>query len=1156
MDRWAVPPAVSHGPAGEVSVDAQAQPPAGAVGIELRRRRIELGLTLRAVSARAGISYSFLSQMERGRRTPSLQTYERLRSCLSIEQNAAAAAGLAEFDATREAFLRRLAACLLSTRDTSVEQLAATIGVRESEVWHALGAVSDRLHAVGLQVVTQRDRIQVRGPATSVSSRAEPADVGGNRRRGHRTGRSWEQPIAFSQPTLASPVLIGREAELAVLLDAISAPPAVAIIEGEAGIGKSRLAAEMLDDRRLSGFRTMVGHCHALREPFPFGPVLEAFHGLDDLPDARVFSPVVGALRPFLPELGEHLPAALEPLGDITAERHLLFRAVRAFMGRLGPMVCVLEDVHNADEGTRELLRFLAADLPSNVSLVVTGRREDLADSPAIHDLVPRLGSRVRGAEVSLVPLSVEEVRRLVGALLNAGEVSDTVATHLHQRTAGIPFAVEEVVRLLNDRRDLVSRDGNWVRRSLEELEVPRTIRDSVLARVALLGPEGRRVVESASVLGVAATATDLVKVAGLGMSQGSRGLRNCLDAGALLASDDGRYSLRHPLAAQAVYEAIPEQDRRAQHLRAARLLEAAPTKPVAQLARHFRLAKLDGPRSRYAEAAADLASSRGDHSSAARFLHELLSELPLQMSDRVRLALELSAAALLGHVYQKQALAMLRSVVELRSLTVGARGHIRSRIGLLLIELGDASGGHRELARSVPELSRRPATSALVMVNLAMPTVIEGSERDHRGWLARAQDAARRQHSHGVVLTAEAATALVPLYFGDPAGWELSRDLLGGQYQGEEERQLLWLCAHLVGASFHLGHDARARSFLADADGYAERLGWGRLRPIRETAVLVLDWASGDWDGLEARALRLADEHAVDYPAGTLIGQAVAGSLALSRGDLATADGRLQRCCDAAEGSGLVAWLVSACGSLTRSRLESGRPDRAVAAAQRGLEVIASKGLWGWAGELAPVAVEALLADSREQDAHALVDQLAAGLQGRDAPLSSASLHLCRGLLAEARGQRAEAADWYARARAAYDAIGRSYAAAGAAARLGLCLLSAGMPEGAAHVVDALSCFEAVGAVADVGRARRALRQHGVPVARRGGRRSYGQELSPREAEVFELATQGRTTAEISAYLAIAPRTVEHHLTAANRKLAPHSRNRSVPPPDSVRFQ
>ena len=1142
MDRRALPPGASHDPEGVLSEDVPLWAPAGGVGVELRLRRIELRLTLREVSARAGISYSFLSQIERGRRTPSLKTYERLQSCLSIDRNRTGVRVLEAFDATGEAFLRRLASCLLSTRDASIEELAARVGAREDEVRRAMAAASDRLAAVGLQLATDGDRIRVRGPATSVPTGDGNSHARGQPRRAHRSGRGRGRPDMQSQRALASPILIGREAELVILLDAIGAPPAVALIEGEAGIGKSRLIAELLEDRRLGAFRRMVGHCHALREPFPFGPILEAFHGLENLPDARVFSPVVGALRPFLPELGEHLPAALEPLGDYTAERHLLFRAIRAFIGRLGPTVCVLEDVHNADEGTRELLHFLAADLPSNVSLVVTGRREDLGGSPPIHDLAPHLGSRVTGAEVSLGPLSVEEVRRLVGAILHAGDVSDTVANHLHQRTAGIPFAVEEVVRLLSDRRDLVSRDGNWVRRSLEELEVPRTIRDSVLARVALLGPDARRLVESASVLGVSATATDLTGVAALRAGPGSRGLRDCLDAGILLDSDDGHYSFRHPLAAQAVYEAIPDNDRRAQHLRAARTLEAAPTRPVAQLARHFRLAQQDGPWRRYAEAAADLAGSRGDHLSSARFLHELLSELPLRPSDRVRLALKLSATALLGHVYQKQALAILRSLVDLQSLAVGTRGHIRSRIGLLLIELGDASGGHRELARSVPELSRRPATAALVMVNLAMPTVVEGSEREHRGWAARAQEASRRQHAGRVVLTAEAASALVPLYYGDPVGWELSGDLLRREYRGEGERQLLWLCAHLVGASFHLGHDGRARSFLADADEYAERLGWGRLRPIRETAVLVLDWASGDWGGLESRALKLADEHAVDYPAGTLIGQAVAGSLALSRGDMDAAERRLEGCRDAAQATGLVAWLVTACGSLTRAHLERGRPDLAVLDAQRGRDVIASKGLWGWAGELAPSAVEALLAGAREREAHALVEELAAGLRGRDAPLAGASLQLCRGLLAEALGQRDEAADWYATARAAYDAMVRPYAAAGVAARQGLCLLSAGMPEGAAHVFDALSCFEALGAVADVGRARRALRNFGVPVARRGGRHAYGLELSPREAEVFELASQGRSTAEISGYLAIAPRTVEHHLTAANRKLTPRA--------------
>jgi predicted ATPase len=96
-------------------------------------------------------------------------------------------------------------------------------------------------------------------------------------------------------------MLVGRRRELELLLGAALSPPAVAIVEGEAGVGKTRLVRELLALPSLHDRRALVGYCQPLREPFPYGPVIEALRGAANMHPARELGAVTGALRPLLP---------------------------------------------------------------------------------------------------------------------------------------------------------------------------------------------------------------------------------------------------------------------------------------------------------------------------------------------------------------------------------------------------------------------------------------------------------------------------------------------------------------------------------------------------------------------------------------------------------------------------------------------------------------------------------------------------------------------------------------------------------------------------------------------------------------------------------------------------------------------------------------
>lgn len=214
--------------------------------------------------------------------------------------------------------------------------------------------------------------------------------------------------------------------------------------------------------------------------------------------------------------------------------------------------------------------------------------------------------------------------------MLADDHVSAEFAAFLHARTEGIPLAVEESVRLMHDRADLIRQDGGWARRRLDRIEVPPTIRDAMLERVGRLPHDTRTVLYAVSVLSGPADYVTLKAVTGLPEDRFTAQAADALGCGLLHEAGPGQWSFRHSLACHAVYEAIPAHERRAMHLRAGRALEGRPLQPVAQLARHFRLAGDVEASCRYTEQAADLSTQSGDVATAALLLHSLVTSVAL----------------------------------------------------------------------------------------------------------------------------------------------------------------------------------------------------------------------------------------------------------------------------------------------------------------------------------------------------------------------------------------------------------------------------------------------------------------------------------------------------------------------------------------------
>lgn len=943
----------------------------------------------------------------------------------------------------------------------------------------------------------------------------------------------------------SAPVLVARDEELARLVAAAGRRPSLTIVEGEAGVGKSRLVAELCGRPETRQLRLLAGRCHPLAQPLRLGPVVEALRALRDVP-LGALPPEAGALRPLLPELAGHLPPLPAPSGDPEVDRHVLYRSVGELVAAAGPAVLVLEDLQWADAATVELLRVLESQPPHHLAVVVTWRGEDVPAGSSLHALGTRPVPGLTVTRVHLSPLGAGAVAGLASALLGGGQVGDRLAEQLWAWTAGVPFAVEEVLRLLWDRQALVFERDGW-HCLLEWPAVPGSLQAAVLGRVATLSPSARSVVEAAAVLGEPASEDLLVAVAGLSSAAGVRGLSEALRSAVLVEGRPGAacYGFRSGLAAQAVYEDLPGPRRRQLHQRAARLLAAASPPPLAVVAHHLGRAGLASRAASCAEAAADQALAAGDEIGATALLRGALGALSgAPSAERARVAAKLARVALISLADAGEVVATLRQVLVEPDLGGHTRGVLRVCLGRLLAAVGDEAQAATQRSVALNELAPGSALAVQAGCELAWPWAPHGRLEDHLRWLKTAERAARHGADPAASLELAIGRAQVLVLVGDPAGWDAAGTVPWDEAGQELATRLACVAFVLAGAACHLGHYRKAHAFLERAHSQRRSAPGAPVSMVEATTALFLRWAEGDWAGL----IDAARHHAEAAPGVARLwvpARLVEGWLALVDGKRARADSCLRAGLDACLGGGVVPGVALAAAGLARNELAAGRAPAACEVAVRGWEVVAAKGVWAWGAELAPVMVEAMVADGRLDEARRRVDHFAAGISGIDAPLARCALASCRGLLAAAASEDGAARLLEVAARA-YRRLPRPYDAALAGARSGQLRLEAGDTErGQTLLLGAVEVLRRLGARSDARRALAVLQAHDLvpPRAKLGGRRPYGAELSPREAEVAALVAAGHTNREIARALYLSPKTVEHQVGSAMRKLGVRGR-------------
>ncbi|MDT7726475.1 MAG: hypothetical protein QOI21_3051 [Actinomycetota bacterium] len=947
-----------------------------------------------------------------------------------------------------------------------------------------------------------------------------------------------QRPTSVSVRT-SSPTLVGRETELGTIAKVVAERPSAVFIGGEAGMGKTRLIAELLRRPELDGARVLAGTCQPLREPFPYGPVLEALRSIGEQPFASPLSAVVGVLRPLLPEIAELLPPQPEPLVDPAAERHRQFRAVRELLTACGPAILVVDDLHWADDGTRDLVRFVVSAIPADLAVVVAYRESGGQHRGPLGTSF-RPAENLRAARVSLGPLDVASIRQLATNALSV-PVSPEFAAKLHENTAGIPFVAEETVRALREAAGALPVGEVLSDHVLETLEVPVLLAEAMIERLSALPEPSIRLARAAAVLGVSAEPQVIGALAELAGDELRTALLSTLDGGVLGEAGHDRYGFRHPLACKAVYDTISGPERVMLHDRALTVLAEAPAPPLLQLAKHARVAGRAEQWQHYAEAAADQAIEHGETSLAIDVLQSVLTGGAAAETDVARLATKLSQIALRG--FHRDVIVTLERVLEELPLSPTARGTIRLSLGMLLVRtVGQLSRGRVEVEKAIGELEDRPELAARGINVLAMP--IDGLTplSWHEAWTRRAAEVYVRLDDPELRLALTADRLSSRAHIGDGTAWADFQNLPDSTTTVAERVQLARLWCNMADAQSWVGHLGRAERLVTEGIRRAVDTGALYAAGLAQGTRLRLNWVTGNWSGLAEAGEALRGKYPELGPI-VMESSLVLGALAAVRGEFAAAERHLTATSVLAPQHGPIPVVLAAAGVLIRVRMATGDIVGACAVADAAMAAARLKGVWVWAADLVPAAAESYTQAGRWDEADAVVEEFARGIGGLDAPVADAALLSGRAILLAARGKHQDAAAMFDKAKARYEELPMPYPATGALERAALCRLAAGERSGIADLTSSAESYERLGATRDAGRCRHQLRENGAWAPSQRGRRGYGSELSPREREVARMLTEGRTNREIADGLFLSPRTVEQHVAKVLRKLGVRSR-------------
>jgi tetratricopeptide (TPR) repeat protein len=443
--------------------------------------------------------------------------------------------------------------------------------------------------------------------------------------------------------------LVGRERELSDALrlwhKAQLGEGEILLISGEPGIGKSRLAREIMVQVQMEHGTPLVGECYAGGSA-PYAAFAQMILNVGDWP-ADLPPLILADLISLAPGLRVRYPdIPPNPALDPQAEQQRLYESAFSFFVRLAnqaPLLLALEDVHWADGGTLALVRSLTRRFRQThtpVLLLLTFREVELNEQKGLSELLTMWHRDRMAQTLKLHRFDRQGTQDVLEALL-AESVTADFADRVHRETEGNPFFIEEMCKALIDGGQVYREEGRWQRRTTTSIEMPRSIRMAIETRLSALPQATQEVLHLAAVLGRRFEFNVLQAAGESVIWQDEDALITALEIAEqaqLLHEIDraggGTFEFAHALIPATLVESISGMRRRRLHRRAAAALEKFHPEDYTALAHHCLEASEDQRALDYLIKAAQRARSTfaytetlANYQQALDVLHELRRE-------------------------------------------------------------------------------------------------------------------------------------------------------------------------------------------------------------------------------------------------------------------------------------------------------------------------------------------------------------------------------------------------------------------------------------------------------------------------------------------------------------------------------------------------
>jgi predicted ATPase/DNA-binding CsgD family transcriptional regulator len=395
--------------------------------------------------------------------------------------------------------------------------------------------------------------------------------------------------LPLNKPVIC-PVVIGRTDELTAIHQLIeitkSGQGQVALLSGEAGIGKSCMVKEAKSYAAALNFRVVQGNCFPTDLSCPYAPLLDLIRTLLANSDSTKIQTM---LKPFARDLYPLLPDVISPITDlITAQpytllepeqekRRILTALVHCFTNLATelPLMLIIEDLHWSDDTSLEFLHYLARHSTDHpLLLLMTYRSDELR--PALGSWLAQLDRERLAHEYLLSSLSRNDVDAMLQAIFDLQRrVPSETLDALYELTEGNPFFIEEILKSLITVGGIFYTDENWEHKPLSELHIPRSIQDAVQQRTGQLSKDARHILTLAAVAGSRFDFILLQQLTHHDEQQLLILMKELIAAQLVVEETAEHFAFRHALTRQAVYAELLARERKALHFTIAETIES-----------------------------------------------------------------------------------------------------------------------------------------------------------------------------------------------------------------------------------------------------------------------------------------------------------------------------------------------------------------------------------------------------------------------------------------------------------------------------------------------------------------------------------------------------------------------------------------------------